>query len=154
MPASPSALETRSPTVPPISESRATASSATTVRKARISANPPKMRGRMPMRDRSRDRFMASSLLLGIGSFWCYPFESGRRPDLGEQFLAEALLEFALQRLQGIDEGLAVDVFDDIHDVLAQLVELVRLVVHFPGLLRADLGGGHDGGLIGGTEGI
>src|SRR6266702_444665 len=144
IPASPSALLTSSPTVPPISASRSTASSANTQRKPRTSAKPPKIRGRIPMRDRSNDRFMM------------FPGELRRSPDPGEQILAEALLEFGLQGFHGIDEGLAIDLLDDLHAGLAQPLELLRLVrgATLPGRLRTGLGCGNDGGLVGGLKAL
>src|SRR6187402_2366744 len=61
-------------------------------------------------------------------------------PNSGEHVLAELLLEFRLERLDGVDEGLAVDRLDDLHAACPQLLELGRVELRLPGGVGARLG--------------
>src|SRR5260370_37378683 len=96
---------------------------ASRTRKLRTSANPPNTRGRTPIQDIMRDSFIGFPKLLRS------------RPDSGEQILAEALLEFTFERLERIDEGLAIDLLDDVHPAAAQLFEPWGGKLGLPGFL-------------------
>src|ERR1700750_3044049 len=98
---------------------------ASRTRKLRTSAKPPNTRGRTPIQDIMTDSFMGFPKILKGG------------PEGGEHVLAETLLEFRLERLQCVEEGLAVDLVDDFHAAVAQLFELGSIELRLPG----DLGG-------------
>src|SRR5258708_16743179 len=101
---------------------------ASRTRKLRTSAKPPNTRGRTPIQDITRDSFIGFPKLLRS------------RPDSSEQILAEALLELAFERLERIDEGLAIDLLDDVHSAAAQLFELWGVKLSLPGCLGSCLG--------------
>ncbi|CCE11866.1 hypothetical protein BRAS3843_850013 [Bradyrhizobium sp. STM 3843] len=58
MPASPAALVTSSLTVPPICSTCTMAKPASSTRKLKTRAKPPKMRGRIPIEDMMEENFM------------------------------------------------------------------------------------------------
>src|SRR5258708_9346032 len=90
-------------------------------RKLRTRAKPPNTRGRTPIQDNMTDSFIGFPKILRGG------------PDSGEHVLAETFFEFRLERLQRVKEGLAVDLLDDFHAAVAQLVELRGIKLRLPG---------------------
>src|ERR1700722_7581001 len=102
---------------------------ASRTRKLRTSAKPPNTRGRTPIQDIIRDSFIG------------FPKLSRSGPDGCEQILAEALLEFTFERLDRIDEGLPIDLLDDVHSAAAQLFEPRGVELRLPGCLSPRPGG-------------
>src|SRR3954468_13807377 len=156
MPASPAALVTNSLNVPPIRSTCTMAKPASRTRKLNTSAKPPKMRGRTPIEDNIEDTFMGlpgltCRMTCGV-SCRIYLQDLLGRPNRGDQLLAEPLLEFGIERLDRIDECLAIDLVDDLHARTSQFLQFRVVDLRLPGRFRTSLGGRHQGRLLGGRK--
>src|SRR5229473_501123 len=98
-------------------------------RKLRTSAKPPNTRGRTPIQDIIRDSFIGFPKILRSG------------PDSRDQLLAETLLEFLIERLERVQEGLAINLLDDLHAAATHLFQLWCVKLRLPGHLGRRLGG-------------